>query len=324
MRREPPWCATAFGLELEGDFELPGVAECGRERTRRRTVLEVVPADELEHCWLEDEATRVLEWRRDGGAIGMAVDRHPSLGYRLFSDYCGTFLVSVDGARVRCAPAAIPAWSWQRFLIGHVLPLAAVLQGLEVLHASAVSLAGGVVGFLGSSTAGKSSVAVNMLLRGAGFVTDDVLAVEAREGGVVAHPGVGITNVREAEAQLLGDAREQLGRLIGRDGGAFRLEVRPVARAQPLRARYFLERGRGTGPAPRFERLGAPDPRTLLATTANFYVTAPERLATQLDTWARIAASTELFRASGPAGVGAAELAEAIAAHAAPLMPTAG
>ena len=64
----------------------------------------------------------------------------------------------------------LEAWLWQRFLVGQVLPFAALLQGLEVFHASAVVLGDRVVAIVGGSGGGKTSVGLNLVLAGSAAV----------------------------------------------------------------------------------------------------------------------------------------------------------
>src|SRR3712207_7852895 len=49
-----------------------------------------------------------------------------------------------------CSPPGVAPWRWQRFLVGRILPWAAVLCGLEALHASAVVLDGRAIAFVRS------------------------------------------------------------------------------------------------------------------------------------------------------------------------------
>jgi hypothetical protein len=67
-----------------------------------------------------------------------------------------------------------------------VLPMAMQLAGREVLHASAVITARGVVAFCAVSTTGKSTIAYKFSQRGYGIWADDALAFEGAEGGVTA------------------------------------------------------------------------------------------------------------------------------------------
>ena len=146
--------------------------------------LELVSAGELAAGWDPGEAERLFRQPLPDGRTALALERHHTAGYRLLADDYGSWLVSSDGTAIRTAPPSdLAPWLWERFLVAQVLPFAALLQGVEVLHASGVVLHGRVVAIVGASGAGKSSVALNLVLRGAGFFTDDVLALEpAGEG----------------------------------------------------------------------------------------------------------------------------------------------
>jgi hypothetical protein len=61
------------------------------------------------------------------------------------------------------------------------------LQGKVGIHANAVSLEGLAVAFAGISGMGKSTLSTYCASRGAGFITDDVLTVDASG---FAHPGI--------------------------------------------------------------------------------------------------------------------------------------
>jgi hypothetical protein len=60
------------------------------------------------------------------------------------------------------------------------------LQGLVAIHANAVCLAERGVAFVGSSGQGKSTLSAYCASQGAGFITDDVLIVDAQG---MTHPG---------------------------------------------------------------------------------------------------------------------------------------
>ena len=93
---------------------------------------------------------------------------------------------------------------WQRFLIAQVLPFAAALNGLEVLHASAVAFGDRALALIGASGAGKTSLALAACRLGAELIADDVLALERREDRLLAHPGAPLAGVAHAEAERLG------------------------------------------------------------------------------------------------------------------------
>jgi len=193
-----------------------------------------------------------------------------------------------DGGEITCRPAAGEPLRWQRFLGGQVLPFAAVLQGLEVFHAGAVVVDGRALAVAAGSGVGKTSVTLELVRRGLPFLDDDVLAVD---GDLLAHPGPGLANVKEGQAET-------------------RVAVPRHEDAVPLGWMVFLERGRAASLA--VERPAPLDPRLLLAATFNLAIRTPERLARQLDVCGRIADSVAVLRAAVPDGVDATAVAERI------------
>ena len=164
---------------------------------------------------------------------------------------------------------------------------------------------------VGPTGTGKTSLALRLVARGAEFVTDDVLAVDAHGGVLRAHPGASVASVRPAERETIPSADwDQLGTVLGHSGKTY-LALPRVDRPLPLGAIYFL--GAGGGPA--IEPLPSPDPRLLLASTFVLGVQTPTRLRNQLDVCAEIARTVPAFklRVSGAAGAG--ELAEAVSEH---------
>jgi hypothetical protein len=66
----------------------------------------------------------------------------------------------------------------QRFLVGTVMGVVLSQRDLTVLHASAVTIGGKAVAFIGSPGMGKSSMAAAMRRLGRRVLTDDIAAVE--------------------------------------------------------------------------------------------------------------------------------------------------
>jgi hypothetical protein len=168
-------------------------------------------------------------------------------------------------------------------LIAQVLPFAAVLNGLEVFHASAVVLDGQAVAFAGPSRAGKTSLALALCRLGAGFLADDVLALERDGAGLVGHPGSALAGVAREEARRLAS----LGEVLGANARELLVRTPTVATPAPLAALFFLERCTDGPDEPRFEPLT--DAGMLLSATFNFLLAAPERLQGLLDVCARAA-----------------------------------
>lgn len=109
-------------------------------------------------------------------------------------------------------------------LLSHIL----VLQGHSVLHASAVEVSDGAIAFVGASGMGKSTVAALCCASGASLVSDDVLRVEVRDGGLWCYRG-------SLELRLRQQAAEIARRINGANHWVTsdeRLGVRPPASAR--------------------------------------------------------------------------------------------
>ncbi len=300
----------AFGIEIAAPFSLPLASGAPGDVGDRAVVLEQVEADVLERCWQPRLATTVLERRFRDGRLVMSVQHVPDVGYRVYAPRVGRHLISPDGRRIRSALPPLRPWRWQRLLFAQVLPLAATLQGLELLHASAVELEGRTVAFVAPSGTGKTSVAAHLVAGGASLLTDDVLAFESRGGGVIGYPGV--RNIAVSDHEL--DAMSQLGRarlggLAGR-GDKTILEPAVLVRPRRLDAIAFLVRS-ATGREVGIERL-APAPLRLLASSFNTYVDSQTRVVNQLGAYATLAESVQLFEVSIPPCRSASEAAKSI------------
>ena len=309
------WSGSAFGLTLRSGFELPGL-EPGEERPAGPRVVELAMADRVEEpvAWGE----RLQEWHYPDGTLGLTIDRHGERGYRFYLYSAGVFELGADGGRVLCRldPDFADQWHWRRYLIGQVLPFAALLQGLEVFHASAVEVGGGAVLLAGGSGLGKSTLALNMHLAGAGFLADDSLAVEAAGGGLVAYPATATAKVRQVARGLL--QADRLGALVetvSEDEHETRFLVRTTAGPLPLAGVCMLELGEEPGSLEVAE--GEADPWELLGSTFNNLVREESRLQAQLELCARIAAEVRFLRVRvgpRPEAAAAQTLKERIAA----------
>jgi hypothetical protein len=302
----------AFGLDLMAAFEAPGLPS-GPPSTRLPAVrLELASRADIDGRWHPAAPERLLDEELGGGTPSRTIDHDEALGYRLSARHFGLALISPEGDRVLCAPPGVAAWRWQRFLVERVLPWAAVLRGREVFHASAVQVGGQAIAFAGAAGFGKTSLALRMVMRGAGFVTDDALAIEcARRSVPVAHPGASILALRPAERALLarGELR-RVGTVLGSSGKTY-VALERERQPLPLGAVYLLTPGRGTRiePCP-------PDPRMLLESSFVASVATPDRVARVLDGCAAVSRDVPLFRALVDPDAGAAALAAAVHEHA--------
>ena len=91
-------------------------------------------------------------------------------------------------------------------LLGDVLSVWLERRGLIALHASAVVVGDAAIGFLASNKGGKTSLAASLMQAGCPLLTDDILPLEATEGGVIGHPGFPQMRMwPEVAAHFLGD-----------------------------------------------------------------------------------------------------------------------
>jgi len=299
------WRGRAFGLELHGNFAAPDLAHRDGEAGSG-------PLTEIRHAArLTDTpgAEVLLEQALPGGRF--AISRHGETGYILQHSYYGDYRVSLDGSEIVCAPCAMPDWAWQRFLTAQPLPLAALLCGYEVLHASVVAVAGSALLVMGASGAGKTSVALQLAARGAGFMADDVAALELSDGAVQVHAGPRLASVAGAELDRAPEPALARWRRLGALDGEVRIQLPPPERASlPVGAVYLLRRvdeGKEPSVVPRPGSATA-----LLGGTFNTYVHDRQRLVRQIEVTGWLADHVPLREVAIPPGATAAMVAEAV------------
>jgi hypothetical protein len=297
---------TAFGLELSCDSPLSFLVDSSTEPTGRalKISLEADAAD----GWPSD-AEFVCDDRERDGRLVYQIGSHPEAGFLIAGPDFGRHLLSPDGRRVVCDPAGRPESAWQRLLVAQVLPFAALLQGLEVFHASAVVSRGAAVALLGASRAGKTSTALELCRRGATFLADDVLALESSQGALRAFPGTPIAGVDRTRVATGSMGQSVAGKVIGDNAREHIVRMGVAERSARLGALFFLDR-RADGPAePRFEP--SAEAQLLLAATFNFVLATPQRLSGLLDVCAQAAQLPVERVVSGPS-TSVSQLGEAI------------
>lgn len=308
----------AFGLDLESEREIVGLPLVAGPPRGPLTRIEVAePGERSEPA--DGEVVRMVHGPDGEVTLSVHLDRRGD--YLLTLPGTGAYRVGADGLRVTCFPdPGVEDWRWQRAIVNQVLPLAATVRGFEVLHAGAVGVGGQAVALVGHPGAGKSSTTLNLILQGATFFTDDALAIEHGDAGLLAHPGAGVSNFPRAERDLMesGEA-ERLGDVVGgEDEFKSLLSVRRQEEPLPLAALYFLHRG-SDGSSTEFEPVREAGPSTLLGSTYVLSVRSAQRLANQLDLCATIAREIPIFDVLIPATVAARESAAALLAHSARL-----
>jgi hypothetical protein len=314
VRHGVPVRGHAFGLDVEATYDIPALGSSAGRVSSRRTVCREVSARELERAWAAAESEDAVELRYPDGRLFMSIRRHPDLGYRIWAPRHGRHVVSSDGTEIRSALPRRAVLAWQRLFFAQTLPLAAALQGLEVLHASAVGVGGRAVAFTAASGSGKSSLAAHLVAAGASFLTDDVLALDYTEDDVLAHAGPARASVASQELRAMTPVgRARLGKRVGATDKPHFEPASPPS-PLPLAILYRVIRGSLTG-RPLFREHAPPPPRLVLASSFLPYLRTRERMLNQLAICARVTTSVRLFDFEIPAQVSARAAAALVQAH---------
>jgi hypothetical protein len=302
--------ACVFGLDVQAGLRIPFLEGTRIATSVHRLQLDFLRAGSADLGW-PDGASVLCSRRADDGSEQFRIEADPQAGYLIWGARPGSFQLTSDARRLRCAPGSVAAETWERFLIGQVLPFAALVAGLEIFHASAVVWHGHAVALAGPSGAGKTSLALALCQAGATLLVDDVLALQGRGRRLLAYPGPALLAVDQAEAKkrrsdvqqppppsvLASNLREELRR------------VHPARGAAELSSLFFLDR-RSDGPSePRF--IPVTDPRMLLGATFNFALATPDRLRRLLAVSA-LASEGRVERILASATLEAPQLARAI------------
>lgn len=134
------------------------------------------------------------------------------------------------------------------YLLGPVMGVLLRLRGTVCLHASAVTLEGQSVAFVGPPGAGKSTTAAILAQRGWSIVSDDVVALAEERGAFCALPAYPYLCLLPDAVAMLYGSDEDLPRFIPQwekrrlvAGEAGMEKIKFEQRALPLSAIYFLD-----------------------------------------------------------------------------------
>lgn len=172
-----------YGLALRSEWSLPCPSDTGESPPLAESELRrAAPADFAFY------AAR-LAAQPNGGDWFRRLRLDDGADYLRWRDLF-EFHISADGRRITGRRhAGASAESFTTYLLGQVLALALVKQGLEPLHAAVVAVDGRAVGFVARSGLGKSSLAAAFLAAGYRLLTDDILVAAPDGAGEIVHPG---------------------------------------------------------------------------------------------------------------------------------------
>jgi len=296
-------------VDLELHLELPPLVAVEPSGRAADTTIGLAEPSAFEDLWPRTRTQR-CGLMTEGGVVLLEIDEHPEAGY-LLSSPLGRYIVTPDGSRVVCR--ASPAlWDLQHMLIGQVLPLVAALHGLDVLHASAVAIDGAAVAFTGPPGAGKSTLAMNLALRGATLLADDVIALRRVDQQLLVEPATSLVSLRHDQGERLRARLGELARLL-ESTEKLHIAVNAVAESQPLRAFYVLELGT-SGPTEIMPVI-PPDPRIPLGSTYVPYLSVQRLVSARFESAAVMEGSVDMFRVRIERTCMPEELADRIVLH---------
>ena len=212
------------------------------------------------------------------------------------------FLISANGRRIssRELKDSTPE-AFSTYLLGQVLSFGLVKQGLESLHASAIVVDGGSIGFLGDCGQGKSTLLASFLQEGLKQLTDDLLLVRRKRDLIISYPGPLRIKLLPASAFLLGKQAQgvAMNPLVPKmviPVAAKKFQRTPV----PLKALYLLAQG---GSSQRIRITAIPHAKALLGLVTNSFnisLKDPPRLERQFRWATEIVSSIPVRQISYP------------------------
>jgi hypothetical protein len=290
----------AFGASLTSSFPLTGLAPATRDA--RGLSLQLSPRCEIERMWSGSDADPIWTTAIDGRPYTMTLG---STGdYLMTYGDDALFLLSSDLGTLRCAPADVAGSAWRRFLLDTVLWSASLLRGVEMLHASAVLASTGVTAVAAFSGGGKTSLAHELMRRGADLFTDDILAIDSSGRELRAHPGPALMNLPHRNG-----ACDAIGHVLARFPGEDWVTLPQPAREPNRIAAVCLLRRRQGAPLA-LSRL-APTVLDLLPFTLGF-AHLRGRLRNRFTLFARLAAEVPVYELSAPIDAPPASVADLV------------
>jgi hypothetical protein len=271
-----PYEYKFFGLVFHSNLQLPGIPLETNTPLRWDVVLHVglLPHPQEKGKPVEEELTYVSSDTNEKG--------EPTL--KIWKNKYGSFVRMAydDGTQFWLDDQQENIWAtWPEtssleeactYLLGPVLGLLLRLRGITCLHASAVNLRGRGIAFLGAGGAGKSTTAAAFAREGYAVLSDDIVALEERDGSFLVMPAYPQVSLWPESVNMVYGSPNALPRFtpnwekrcLALGQGDMRFESRPL----PLAAVYILG-DRRAGSASRVEAV-SPQP-ALLSLVADTY-----------------------------------------------------
>jgi hypothetical protein len=270
---------SAFGLSFGSNRAIPGLvaSETHAAVPDVRIFLDSRPPGPHAHSGALEELYYVSVDTNEDGEPGFRIWR-TAAGKILRMDYVDgvQFWFDWRGTSVWCTwPDKLTLADAAVYLLGPVLGLLLRLRGVTCLHGSAAAFGDYAVTFAGPAGAGKSTTVAALGRRGHAIISDDIVAMEERDGRFFvfpAHPYLGLWP--ESVEMLYGRQKKIPGFASTWDKGRLSLsdhDLRFQERALPLGAVFLLGERTNDPAAPFLE--SAPSRESLMELIANSYGT---------------------------------------------------
>jgi hypothetical protein len=290
---------SMYGVRVTSEIPFALPAAAGDDIGRPLAEVSFVDGDNRDFAPWAATRTEPDTFAFDEAVDGTAYLRWP----RLYE-----FAVAADGSRIACRPIdGCDVSVLQNFLLGQVLALALVRQGLEPLHAATVAMGNAAVAFLGDCTYGKSTLLASFMDSGFRALTDDMLILDRRDREFVAMPSTGRVKLHPDSAELFFERGAGAPLTPFTQKRSFELDgSKRQLTSLPLRLLYAL-------PAPE-ERDGATSidirpltraavVRELVANTFTTHFVSRDRLVRQFEHATSIASTVHGFELRYPTGL---------------------
>jgi hypothetical protein len=268
----------AFGLSFGSNQLIPGLSpsQNGATSSDVQIFLDASPAHVSLRGETGDELYYTSTETDESGEPGFRIWRVASSPMLRLDYVDGThFWLDRQGARIWCTwPQNLTAADAAVYLLGPVIGLLLRLRGVTCLHASAVALENRAIAFAGSPGAGKSTTAAALARRGHAILSDDIVALEERDGiflALPAHPYLGLWP--ESVQTLFGTGAQTSAfssSWVKRRVSLADQELQYEAKALRLAAVFVLSERKSDSSNPVVER-HAPSVETLVSLVANSY-----------------------------------------------------
>jgi hypothetical protein len=278
MLKESEYPYSVFGLALLSNLPIPGLTKdtaqfltCPVQLRMNVSpyTLNQIPAEPetlaFQSAFLDASGEPILRIWNVAGKAFLRLAYHDGM----------QFWLDRQGNNVWCLwPDALSIDDASTYLLGPVLGLLLRLRGVTCLHASAVSIGGRAVAFVGAAGAGKSTTAAALARRGYSVLSDDIVALSEQGGTFSVMPAYPYLSLWPESVDMLFGSPDALPRFTGSwdkrflagGSGGVRFEESPLQ----LGAIYLLGE-RSSNPAPRVEAV-APQ-AALISLVANTYAT---------------------------------------------------